>query len=175
MSNATNTVLPGIEVVDTATAEKTGLNTKVVRFERHFLLDDSGNTIAEVLADGSVAHYVTPWVVGEPEPAVGRTEWPQAQAQAVHSTVTRKRTALADKQVRAICASIAKAGEADIANYLLHKWFPRKSNELIARAYTAAKANGSRVVIEMLDYEKSQLTKYGSWDALPGKIRRALS
>ena len=90
-------------------------------------------------------------------------------------TVTRKHTTLADAQARAICNSIAKAGNPDIANFLLHKWFPSKSCEFIARAYEASKSKGARCILEMLDYEKTQLHKYGSWYYLPSRIRRALS
>ena len=82
---------------------------------------------------------------------------------------------LADAQARAIWNSIAKAGNPDIANYLLHNWFPRKSCEFIARAYEASKSKGALCILEMLDYEKTQLHKYGSWYCLPSRIRRALS
>lgn len=91
------------------------------------------------------------------------------------ASFTRQHTATADKQARAICTSLAKAGHADEANYLLHHWFPRKSNELIARAYEASKIKGSHIVIEMLTYERQQLTKFGNWDSLPRKVRQALS
>ena len=90
-------------------------------------------------------------------------------------TVTRKHTTLADKQARALCDAIAKAGNPDIANFLLHKWFPGKSCEFIARAYEASKVKGARCILAMLDYEKQQLTTYGSWSKLPSKVRRALS
>ena len=114
------------------------------------LTDEDGNVIGHVDVE-----------VAKPAPAV--------------STVTRKHTTLADKQARALCDAIAKAGNPDIANYLLHNWFPRKSCEFIARAYEASKVKGARCILAMLDYEKQQLTTYGSWSKLPSKVRRALS
>jgi len=88
---------------------------------------------------------------------------------------TRSHTAEADRQVRALCRSIAKAGKVDEANYLLHHWFPRKSNDLIARAYEASKTKGAHIVLDMLAYEDRNRKLFGSWDAMPRAIRQALS
>lgn len=105
-----------------------------------------------------------------------------AEVKPVAKTVTRRdttfgcrHTALADKQAEALARSVANAGHGDEANYLRNSWFPRKSNEFITRAYAAAKANGSHVILDMIEFEKQQVLKYGSWDALPSKIRRAIS
>ena len=110
-----------------------------------------------------------------PDTLVVSTVPAPVQAKASRASFTRQHTATADKQARAICTSLAKAGHTDEANYLLHHWFPRKSNELIARAYEASKIKGSHIVIEMLNYERQQLTKFGNWDSLPRKVRQALS
>lgn len=103
-----------------------------------------------------------------------KPEQTQAKQKSARS-FTRQHTAEADKQAQALCRSIAKAGNPDEANYLLHHWFPRKSSELIARAYAKAKQDGAHVVLDMLAYERKQLTKYGSWDGLPRNVREALS
>ena len=91
------------------------------------------------------------------------------------STFTRSHTAEADRQARALCRSIAKAGKVDEANYLLHHWFPRKSDALIARAYEAAKTKGAHIVLDMLAYEDRNRKKFGSWDNIPRSIRSLLT
>lgn len=97
------------------------------------------------------------------------------QAKPARSSFTRYHTAEADRQAAAIVRSLAKAGYGDEANYMRDHWLPRKSIGFIARAYAAAKANGTHVVKDMLAFERQQLTKFGSWDAIPSKIRKALS
>lgn len=171
-ANAVTTVLPGLE---NALTVGEVAPTTTVRLERDFIVDEDGNCTAEVLADGSLARYAHPWVIGSPEPEVVRDPETVAQSKPAASTVTRKHTTLADKQARALCDAIAKAGNPDIANFLLHKWFPGKSCEFIARAYEASKVKGARCILAMLDYEKQQLTTFGSWSKLPSKVRRALS
>jgi hypothetical protein len=98
-----------------------------------------------------------------------------AKAEPARKSFTRSHTAEADRQARALCRSIAKAGKVDEANYLLHHWFPRKSDALIARAYEAAKTKGAHIVLDMLAYEDRNRKKFGSWDNIPRSIRSLLT
>lgn len=113
---------------------------------------------------------ITEPVVAEPVESAQPVAKPQAR-----KSFSRVHTAEADKQARALCRSIAKAGHPDEANYLLHHWLPKKSSEFIARAYAKAQTDGAHVLLDMLTYQRNQITKYGDWASLPRSIREALS